>query len=331
MFGRSKSSPQIDKAVAQSVNYEVSLAELASRSEKRAWFTAAALMLLALVLAGGYLFLLPLKERVPYLVMANAYTGTARLAKLSSGMNSLDTDARRAINRANLAQYVVTRESYDYELLRARDWGLVFMMSTSDVASTYRALYAGSNPNSPVALYGKSSSVRVNIINVDSEDEGWFGKKGLATVRFQRVQVNRTNGSAQILDTRQAAIRYTYDQELPLSDEQRFDNPLGFQVIEYRVERELVGLPVEAGEAMQGMQNPSPNAAAGSGQQVDAAGMPISNATMVPSAPTTAQPGATGGVPTASGFAVPPPPGDPSQPIQPPAPGTNNPNGATNR
>lgn len=317
MFGRNKSSAQIDKAVTQSVNYEVSLSELAKRSERRAWFTAAAALLLAMLLAAGYLVMLPLKERTPFLVMADAYTGTSRLGRLSSGLAGSNPTANQAINRANLANYVVTRESYDHDLLRARDWRQVFMMSSPAVGAEYRAQYASSNPNSPVKLYGKSSSIRVNIISITPSGEGWFGKVGSARVRFQRVQVNRTNGGTQILDTRQATILYTYDEELPLSEEQRFDNPLGFQVTEYRVERELIGMPVEP-----------PGAAV----QVDAAGVPVQDASMQPQQTVPAQPGTA---PPAQGMATPPPPGT-TQPAaapaaQPAGAGVNNPNGATNR
>jgi type IV secretion system protein VirB8 len=43
------------------------------RSESRAWLVASAAMLLSLVLAAGYFYMLPLKEKVPYLVMADDY------------------------------------------------------------------------------------------------------------------------------------------------------------------------------------------------------------------------------------------------------------------
>ena len=323
MLGRRKSSPQIDTAVAQSVNYEVSLAELASRSERRAWFTAASAMLLALLLAGGYFMLLPLKERTPFLVMADAYTGTARVGKLTSRLSGTDTTANRALNRANIAHYVVTRESYDHDLLSARDWRLVFTNSTAAVAAVYRQQYAASNPDSPVKVYGKSSSIRVNIISITPSADGWFDKVGGASIRFQRVLVNRTNGSTQILDTRLATMLYTYDEELPLSDEQRFDNPLGFQVTEYRVEREMVGMPVEPPSA-------APPAAA---QPVDAMGMPIQSpaaAPAVPGAPT--QPGLLPqpSVQPAQGLNVPPAPSTQSV-VQPAAATATNSNGATNR
>ena len=51
MLGRKKSSSQIDAAVGASVNYEVTIADLAMRSQKRAWFVAGSAILMAVLLA----------------------------------------------------------------------------------------------------------------------------------------------------------------------------------------------------------------------------------------------------------------------------------------
>ena len=76
MFGKNKNvTPQVENAVAKAVNYEVTVADIARRSEKRAWIVAFTAIVMALILAGGYFYFLPLKEKVPYLVMADAYTG----------------------------------------------------------------------------------------------------------------------------------------------------------------------------------------------------------------------------------------------------------------
>lgn len=250
MFGRKQASPRIDNALHGSVNYEVSLADLSKRSERRAWFVAGSAVLLVLLLAGGYTVMLPLKERVPFLVMADAYTGTATVARLTSGLSGSTVTANQAINRSNIARYVTTRESYDHDLLNARDWRVVFTMSTPGVASTYRARYSGNNPESPINLYGKGTSIRVNLISITPTSEGWFGKTGGANVRFQRVKVNKTSGGTEILDTKSATLLYTYNEDLPLTEEQRIDNPLGFQITDYRVVDELISLPVQPSSAM---------------------------------------------------------------------------------
>ena len=76
-------SPKVEQSVAKAVSYEITVADMARRSERRAWWVATGSLLMSLALAGGYYYMLPLKEKVPFLVMADAYTGTATVARLS--------------------------------------------------------------------------------------------------------------------------------------------------------------------------------------------------------------------------------------------------------
>ena len=85
MFGKNrKDTPNVQKAVAVAASFEVTIGELARKSERRAWFVAFGSMLMSLALAGGYYFMLPLKEKIPYVVMADPFSGTASVAALIS-------------------------------------------------------------------------------------------------------------------------------------------------------------------------------------------------------------------------------------------------------
>ena len=65
-----RSTSNVDAAIARSIDFEVTIADLARRSERRAWRVAAVAVAMSLVLAGACFYMLPLKEKVPYLVMA---------------------------------------------------------------------------------------------------------------------------------------------------------------------------------------------------------------------------------------------------------------------
>lgn len=56
-------SAQVGAAVQKAMNYEVSIADLARRSEKRAWMVATVSMIITVMTAGGYYYMLPLKRR----------------------------------------------------------------------------------------------------------------------------------------------------------------------------------------------------------------------------------------------------------------------------
>lgn len=250
MFRKKTNTPQIETSVGKAVNYEVSLADVVRRSERRAWFVAFSAIFMALLLAGGYFLMLPLKERTPFLVMADAYTGTATVARLRGDFSSNSIIANDAVNKSNIAHYVIARESYDAVQRDIRDWNVIYTMSSQPIATAYTfATYSRNNPSSLVATYGNGKAIRVEIISITLLDstaatQGPGSGGGDAAVRFRRILVDKTSGGLSVLDTRIANLRYNYDKNLALDEKQRYENPLGFQVVSYRVDSELTSNPV---------------------------------------------------------------------------------------
>ncbi|HIE4562789.1 TPA: VirB8/TrbF family protein [Stenotrophomonas maltophilia] len=245
-------SPKVEQSVAKAVSYEITVADMARRSERRAWWVATGSLLMSLALAGGYYYMLPLKEKVPFLVMADAYTGTATVARLSGTFQGETITTNEAINRSNVAQYVLARESYDSAVMGLRDWELVFVMSSSPVAQSMRMRYSGSNPQNPFVMYGREKAIRVKILSITplgAEPNGSF--RG-ASVRIQRSLLDKRSGASSYLDNQLVTMRFEYNQNLALSEQDRVLNPLAFQVTEYRVDNDYSrGIPVPDDGAMQ--------------------------------------------------------------------------------
>lgn len=103
----------LQESLRKSSSYEVTIADMARRSERRAWRIAAAATLMSLMLGAGYFYFLPLKEKVPYLVMADAYTGTSTVARLRDDFSKSSITASEAINRSNVAHFILAREGGD--------------------------------------------------------------------------------------------------------------------------------------------------------------------------------------------------------------------------
>ncbi|MBD9435036.1 type IV secretion system protein [Pseudoxanthomonas sp. PXM03] len=245
MFSRKKtSSPDIDRAVAQGVSFELTLAERARKSERRAWLVAWSAIVMSLILAGGYFLFLPLKEKVPYLVMADPYTGTASVARLSGNFQDRDVTTEEAINKSNVAQFVLARESYDSGLIGQRNWRTTLSMAGPAVSPAYIALHSESNPERPFRLYGASSSVRARILSIVLIGGGAGTRPTGATVRFQRSLYDKGRGQVQPLDSRIATLEFTYNPDLRLSEEDRLLNPLGFRVTNYRVDDDFAAANV---------------------------------------------------------------------------------------
>jgi len=244
MFKKKTASPDIDRAVAQGVSFELTLAERARKSERRAWLVAWSAIVMSLILAGGYFLFLPLKEKVPYLVMADPYTGTASVARLSGNFQDRDVTTEEAINKSNVAQFVLARESYDSGLIGQRNWRTTLAMAGPAVSPAYIALHSESNPERPFRLYGGASSVRTRILSIVLIGGGAGGRPTGATVRFQRSLYDKGRGQVQPLDSRIATLEFTYNPDLRLSEEDRLLNPLGFRVTNYRVDDDFAATPV---------------------------------------------------------------------------------------
>ena len=244
MSGKQAASPAVERAVAQGVSFELTLSEQSRRSERRAWRVAWSAVAMSVLLACGYLLFLPLKERVPYLVMADPYTGTASVARLAGNFNDRDVTMEEAINKSNVAQFVLARESYDSGLIGQRNWRTTLSMAGPAVAPAYIALHAEHNPERPFRIYGTGRSVRARVLSIVLIGSGEGRRPSGATVRFQRSLFDKSSGRAEPLDARIATLEFTYNADLRLSDEDRLLNPLGFRVTNYRVDNDFAASPV---------------------------------------------------------------------------------------
>jgi type IV secretion system protein VirB8 len=307
MFGKKKDTQQVENTAAKGMNFEVSIADIARRSEKRAWMIAWTSIFMVLVMIGGFIYILPLKKEVPYLIMADAFTGQATVATLRGNFDAPNSITQsEAVNRANIAQYVTARESFDVAMMNLRDWDLVNVMSSPNVRNAYAAIHAGNNPDSPFKRYGRDRAVRVKILNIIPERKGTGDKaRNSATVRFQRVEYDKKTGDTKPIDSKIARIEFTYKANLALDTQQRYLNPLGFQVIEYLDEIDYsASPPVENPVSAQ----PAPGTFPGQPGAQPYPGQPMPGQPM-PGQPTPGQPGQ----PVVPGQPV---QGAPGQPVQ---------------
>lgn len=233
----------IEQVVAKCADFEVTLADMARRSERRAWGVAWGAVAMSLLLGGGYYYMLPLKEKVPFLVMADAYTGTSTVARLADDAAHRQLTSSEAINRSNVAHFLLARESYDLDMMQLRDWRLVHTMSSSEVAAGYAAEHASNNPEAPFHLYGRGRAIRARILSLVLIGSGkGVAPKG-ATVRFQRSLYEKSTGTSRPLDNKIATLEFEYKSNLKMDEKERIENPLGFQVTSYRVDNDYAPAP----------------------------------------------------------------------------------------
>jgi type IV secretion system protein VirB8 len=236
MFNKKKSTES--EVVIKAINFENTLTEGFRKSEKRAWIVAISAVCMAVLLVIGMMLMLPLKEKVPYLIMADPYTGTSSLSKITENFASKQITSNEAINKSNAAHFVIARESYDWDLINRRDWNTVFSMSNANISTNFKNLFADDNPKNPDKLYGKAQVVRVKIKTMVLTETS-KGEVNGATVRFDRIIIDKESARIVGAEAAIATMAFEYKSNLSMAEDQRIENPLGFRVTAYRVDPEV--------------------------------------------------------------------------------------------
>lgn len=200
------------------------------KSRRVAWWIAAAAAAVAVSEAVALIVLMPLKTVVPYTLMVDRTTGFVQALKpLDPGQVSPD----RSLIQSMLVQYVIARETFDIDILQA-NYEKVGLWSAERARSDYLNLMQASNIDGPLNLYPRSSIVETRVKSVSPLDAQ------SALVRFDTVRRDE-GGQYQPVMPWVAIVQYRFSGE-PMSADDRFLNPLGFQVVDYR--RDPEALPV---------------------------------------------------------------------------------------
>ena len=201
----------------------------AARSRRIAWIVASVAIALAIVAVLAIMALTPLKTVVPYVVTVDRQSGAVEIA---TTLKNGSLTQNEAVIQAQLAGYVRARETFDATDLPLQ-YAQVQRLSAPPVAHSYVAAMAAANPASPLRTLSRGDTVAVDVNSVS------LISLGVAIVRFD-TRRSTLNGGIATVQSNVAAISYGF-ANTPLRMEDRFNNPLGFQVTRYR--RDADGLP----------------------------------------------------------------------------------------
>jgi len=207
--------------------WEQEIVKRAKRSRALAWLVTmifggiTVLSLLALVM------LVPLKSFEPYIVEVDKNTG---FIEVKTGLTRpTRLTEQQAITQANIVRYIRAREGYDPYAIE-QNFGIAALLSTGNAARELQELYSAANVKNPAKLFGKSRRVTTEIASVT------FPNASTGIVRFSTSEVSETDAIARHWI---AVVRFRYT-DTPATNEWRFENPLGFQVYDYRRDQETV-------------------------------------------------------------------------------------------
>jgi type IV secretion system protein VirB8 len=196
------------------------------RSRRIAWTVAAVAGGIALVEAVALAVMAPLKTVVPYTILVDRQTGYVETVNgIRPGALSQD----QAVTESFLVQYVIARETFDQTDIR-ENYNKVTLWSAGGAREEYVRDMARSNPTSPLNIYSPATTLAITVKSVA------LLTPTTALVRFDATR--REPGASSGEQRAYAAVmafRYT---GAPARAEDRFLNPLGFQVTRYRRDAE---------------------------------------------------------------------------------------------
>jgi type IV secretion system protein VirB8 len=192
------------------------------RSVRTAWIVAAAAAVIASLEAIALVALTPLKTVEPYTLLVDRQTGyVEQLKPVDRQLVSADA----VMTRSMLAQYVLAREGFDIDTLRS-DYRKVALWTEGSERNRYIASMQASSPLSPLATLPRRTIIQAQIKSISSLDAN------TSLVRFATVRAD-PGGRVSVPQSWAAVVRYRFTTAA-MSEADRLDNPLGFQVERYR-------------------------------------------------------------------------------------------------
>lgn len=197
----------------------------ALRSSRIAWGVAAVASILAAASIFAVAALTPLKTVVPYVIRVNQTTGAV---DVQTALTERPMRYDEAVTKYFLAQYVRTRESW-IPAAAEENFRSVTILSQPAEQQRWARYFSNNNGSSPQNIWGKNTVVQARVRNIA------FINDRVANIRFTRlIQTETDTQSSDWI----ATVTFTY-ANAPMSEGDRYRNPLGFQVENYRSDPEV--------------------------------------------------------------------------------------------
>jgi len=183
-----------------------------------------ALLILAIVAIITISVVIASKTFDPFVIQIDENTG---MAKVVNPASSDILNANETLSRYFVKKYVVARESYnpvDYDQERK----LIRLFSADSVWWNYVG-YTRNKNNDPTLIYGQKNTTYLTVKSWTRLEDSKEGKRYML-----RFAINETAGEQKVYN-KIAVIDYKYTA-MELTDADMDINPVGFQVIGYRVD-----------------------------------------------------------------------------------------------
>lgn len=170
----------------------------------------------------------------PFIVEIEKKTGIVSVVDQSSMRNFSSNDA---INNYFIVKFLRLWEIFDNENYKYNYYTELRLFSAPDVFNQFLAFIRLSNPISPINLY-QSNPITAGDIRIRSIQ---YIDEGAAQVRFTtQIKTRQSERYGEIEEKSYiATIKFAYN-DLKINENERYINPLGFQIMTYNKTEEYL-------------------------------------------------------------------------------------------
>ncbi|MBN8544176.1 MAG: type IV secretion system protein [Alphaproteobacteria bacterium] len=181
----------------------------------------------------------PLKTVEPYLLQIDDRSGIVQ--SVNPAQRNVYA-ASEVVDRYFVSRYISSRESYNFSILRY-NYDSVRVMSVPNIFFDYRRAVDPANPNSLAAVFKGVGQRDVKFASMsyihnpplpNEEVE----KTPAKIMQARIIVVDKIPGSSDIETRYVVTITFEY-AKLNLNQEEMLINPLGFQVLNYQIQKEI--------------------------------------------------------------------------------------------
>jgi len=218
---------------AEATGWDRDRRALQENSVRNAWRVALGALLVTVGVVTALVVLMPLKQVEPFVIRVDNSTGIVDVVPVFAGQAPLP----EAVTRYFLDHYVTVCERFNFATAES-DYEECSAFHGAARNQAWYAQWDRANPRSPLHAHKDGSSVRAQVTSVSFFKRG-NGIEDLAQVRYTKAQRASTTADEQISHWI-ATVQYTYADPSKTTSQRRW-NPLGFKIVEFRSEPEVLG------------------------------------------------------------------------------------------
>ena len=202
------------------------------RTAQIAWCVAAAGWTCAVAAAASLMVLMPLKRVEPFVVRVDNTTGIVDVVPVYDGRST----PQEAVTRYFVTHYLTVCERFNFATAES-DYEECGAFHSPQRNQAWYALWAPTNPASPLNVHKDGSTVRVQVKSVSFFTRA-SGLSDLAQVRYVKA-FRQGAGTDEKFSHWVATVQYAYAEPAKDPKTRRW-NPLGFKIIDFKSEAEAL-------------------------------------------------------------------------------------------